>query len=349
MIPMRLKAMGLLLGLPSNTLVYIHMNKKSRPFVLIIYGPTAVGKTDLALAIAERIPSEIINMDVGQFYAPLSIGTAKPDWKNSAIPHHMFDVIDQPIHYTVHEYRAKIHTLLEEIRLRKKLPILVGGSGFYLYSLLFSQPMIPVQDIDTEELYKNKDLSSLWQQLYTIDPTRALAIEKTDEYRIKRALEIWYQTGKLPSSMVPVYDPAMDYMLLFVERERQELKNRIDQRVIEMINSGWIDEAKSLRNTAWEPFIKKKNIIGYSEIFNYLSGEITFDRLIELICIRTKQYAKRQFTFWRKLEREIKKEKRYTDTHIGCLEVINLTNVEIHLYINKLLKRLIMALGENYE
>src|SRR5271156_1977599 len=110
--------------------------KVNHPCMLIVYGPTGVGKTDLALAIAKRIPAEIINMDVGQFYTPLSIGTAKPDWKQSPIPHHLFDIINNPINYTVNDYRTVLYTTVKEILARGNLPILVGGSGFYLHSLL---------------------------------------------------------------------------------------------------------------------------------------------------------------------------------------------------------------------
>lgn len=323
------------------------MNKKNRPFVLIIYGPTAVGKTDLALTISRHIPAEIINMDVGQFYADLSIGTAKPDWKNSTTPHHMFDIIDTPIDYTVHEYRSQAYRLIEEINAKKKLPIVVGGSGFYLHSLLFKQPEITI--LNNEKYVHNPDPLFLWQKLYTIDPIRALAIEKTDTYRINRALELWHHTGKLPSSFAPLYEPKFDYILIFVERDLQELKNKIEHRVHEMMHSGWINEAKKMINTPWESFIKKKNIIGYNEIFEHLSGKISFATMIEIIATRTKQYAKRQFTFWRKLEREIKKEKQYTGMNVGCLEVVDLTSREVHLYISELLKRLPMALGKNYE
>jgi tRNA dimethylallyltransferase len=308
--------------------------------MLIIYGPTGVGKTEMALAIAEQIPSEIINMDVGQFYTPLSIGTAKPDWKNSPIPHHLFDIIDTPANYTASEYRTILYKTVQEVIQRGNLPILVGGSGFYLHALLFP-PHVAREDKDMSHEYPQG--TNLWQELYKIDPVRAIAIDKSDEYRIKRALSIWYATGNLPSSYAPVYNPQVDYLLLFVERDRQELKNRINQRVLEMFDSGWMQEAESIAHTPWKDFIQHKNLIGYSEIFDYLSGEkteVAFCRMIDSISAKTRQYAKRQFTFWRKLEREIKKEKQYTGTSIGCLEAVNLTDTNIHLYSNELSKRL---------
>jgi tRNA dimethylallyltransferase len=319
----------------------IYMKKKlQRPFMLIIYGPTGVGKTDVALSIAYNIPAEIINMDVGQFYTPLSIGTAKPDWKNSPIPHHLFDIIDTPINYTVAEYRTILYQKVHEVVARGNLPILVGGSGFYLHSLLFP-PQVTIPDVDISSFYPED--AHFWQELYAIDPKRATSIDKADIYRIKRALGIWHATGNLPSSYAPRYEPSVDYLLIFLERDRQELKERIDRRVIEMLDQGWIAEAASLIGTPWQQFIKNKNLIGYTEIFDYLSHGKTkelFDVMVEHIQNKTKQYAKRQFTFWRKLEREIKQESGYTGTSVGSLETVNLTNVNINLYIDELLKRL---------
>ena len=105
--------------------------------MLIIFGPTAVGKTDFALKVAERVPAEIVNMDVGQLYTPLSIGTAKPNWRSETVPHHLFDYVDKPRNITVVEYRKILLEVLEDIWQRGKLPIIVGGSGFYLKSIFF--------------------------------------------------------------------------------------------------------------------------------------------------------------------------------------------------------------------
>lgn len=325
------------------------MKTTNLPFMLVIYGPTGVGKTDLALAIAEHIPAEIINMDVGQFYTPLFIGTAKPDWKYSAVPHHLFDIIDSPANFTVTEYRSLLYTTVNEVRKRGRLPILVGGSGFYLHALLFP-PQTEIPDVDISELYPEG--TNIWQELFKIDPQRALNIDKSDRYRIHRALTIWHATGKLPSTYSPTYNPQADFMIIFVERDRQELKERINARVREMFKCGWIEETKKLEHTPWQAFIQKKNLIGYSEIFDYLTREQTdkqFAEMIETIAAQTRQYAKRQHTFWRKLEREINKEKKYTGKYIGCLEVVNLTNVKINLYINELLQRLSCKIGKKYE
>ena len=307
------------------------MKQIQHPFMLIIYGPTGVGKTDIALSIAEQLPSEIINMDVGQFYTSLSIGTAKPAWKDSPIPHHLFDIINEPINYTVSEYRSMLYDTVTDITKKNKIPIVVGGSAFYLHALLYPPIANISEQADTQNIQEHGAHNTLWQTLYDIDPKRAHGIEKTDIYRIKRALVIWYSTKTLPSSYKPVYKPEADYILLFVTRERQDLRNRINNRVLHMIQQGWIAEAQKCINTSWQPFLQKKKLIGYSEIFDYLSHDTTkyaFDRMIEVIQAKTRQYAKRQYTFWRKLEREIKKENQYTSTCIGCLEVVNSTLAE---------------------
>lgn len=319
-----------------------------QPFMLVIYGPTGVGKTDFALDLAQHIPAEIINMDMGQFYTPLSIGTAKPDWQHSTIPHHLFDIINEPQNFTVAEYRQLLYKTVNEVIARGNLPILVGGSGFYLHSLLFS-PGVTIEDVDISDLYPAE--TNLWEKLYAIDPKRALSIDKNDHYRIQRALAIWHATGKLPSSYSSSYDPQADYMIIFVERDRQELKERINARVLEMFKCGWIEETENLIGTAWQEFIQRKNLIGYNEIFDFLLSKQTkndFSLMVELISAQTRQYAKRQFTFWRKLEREIKKEKQYNGTYIGCLEAVNITNTDIHMYISEVVKKLSL-IGKRYE
>lgn len=316
------------------------MKKLCKPLMLIIYGPTGVGKTELSLAIAKSIPAEIINIDVGQMYTPLSIGTAKPDWKASAIPHHLFDILNEPINYTVVQYRTVLYKTVQDVLARGKLPIIVGGSAFYIHSLLFPS-QVEIEDVDISALYPED--TDWWQTLHSIDPVRAAAIDKADIYRIKRALGIWRSTGKLPSTFLPVYSPLMDYILVYVERDREELKLRIDERIAHMLNHDWIEEATKLMNTPWQPFIEKKNLIGYHEIFTYASHKKTkqaYDDMVQDIADQTKQYAKRQSTFWRKLEREIKSKNSYTSTSVGCLETMDLTYTPIDVYSEQLVQRL---------
>lgn len=294
-----------------------------KPSILIVYGPTGVGKTDLVLSLAEHVPAEIINIDVGQFYTPLSIGTAKPDWRASSIPHHLFDILDEPRNCTVNEYRTLLSTIIQDVIDRDKLPILVGGSGFYLRSILFPPHPYEHAPVNISELYAPD--ADLWQALYAIDPQRALAIDKADTYRIERALGIWHATGKLPTSFIPQYNPLAEFKIIFLDRDRTQLNERINARVIEMMQNGWIEETEKLIGTAWEKFISSKKLIGYNEIVEFLQGDRSlqsYERMIYVIQNKTRQYAKRQRTFWRKLEREIQQKNG------GCIETINMTRNE---------------------
>lgn len=316
------------------------IQKKSNGLIFIIFGPTGAGKTDLALRIAEHTPAEIINMDVGQFYTPLSIGTAKPDWHASPVAHHLFDIINKPKHLTVIEYRNKLQPILNTIWRNKKLPIVVGGSGFYLKSLFFPPRMTEIDTSSKEYCSPHVDL---WKSLQIIDPVRAAQVDKNDIYRIKRALEIWHTTGQLPSAYVPLYKPLANYFLVFATREKYDLYTRINGRVIQMIDNGWVDEVKKLQDTDWVPFIQAKKIIGYDDILRYLAGNQSEQNLLNTIKIiqkRTRHYAKRQHTFWRMLEKKLKGTAFKNTKQAIAIESVNLTLVKLHLYIKQLLERL---------
>ncbi|MCX5924752.1 MAG: tRNA (adenosine(37)-N6)-dimethylallyltransferase MiaA [Candidatus Dependentiae bacterium] len=351
---------------------------QSKPHVLIIYGPTGVGKTDFALQIASQIPAEIVNMDVGQMYAPLTIGTAKPDLNSVTVPHHCFDLLNTPEHFTVTAYRALCETVIQDIWKRGKVPILVGGSGFYLKSLFFPPQQIDSVDslVDSAELIENSENNSednvdsahLWQQLYDIDPDRAEKINIKDTYRIKRALTIWRTTGKKPSECKPQFDPISDAHIVFLTRDRKELYDRINQRVDQMMDEGWLEETKALLNTPWEQFIQHKKLIGYNELVDFLrTPELVTDKQSALynhtkgtvistdintvltgIKQRTRHYAKRQCTFWRMFADMCAGEQQDADaTHCASLwlDTVNLTLQPIHLYSNQLyIKQLAQAL-----
>lgn len=196
--------------------------------MIVIFGPTASGKTALSLAIATHLPVEIINMDIGSFYAPFTIGTAKPDWRSSTTVHHLFDSIDIPINYTVAHYRTDVIQLIQEIKKRGNIPLLVGGSGFYLKGLLF-----PVQGVSDQKVRTyTESTQQLWNTLFDIDPNRAQQINKNDRYRIERALTIWHESAQLPSKQVPVFDPVDAAFIIHVTRDRDDLYDRINKRVV---------------------------------------------------------------------------------------------------------------------
>lgn len=311
-----------------------------RKSMIIIFGPTGVGKTDFAELLASKTNAEIVNADLGQFYTPLSIGTAKPDWRNSPIAQHLFDIINEPRIITVTEYRDLVMQTLDEIWNRNNIPIIIGGSGFYLQSLFF--PPISATYPQTQKNYYGPE-QERWNLLYSVDPERALKIHHNDLYRINRALDIFYVTGRKPSEQVPRYQPLGSFCFAYVNRDRQDLHERINKRAKLMMEAGWLEEVARLQGTDWEPFLKRKKLIGYDDILRYLEGNKThsdYNELIEHITLKTRQYAKRQITFGNQLFGHLEKALlESSDTRSSCIQ-INLTSGKLELYINQLLRQI---------
>lgn len=291
------------------------MSTLSKPCVetcIVLCSATGVGKTDLSLRLGEAIGGEIVNADMGQLYKPFAIGTAKPQWHAQPVKHHLFDVLNKPVDFSAFAYRRCVELLLPEIIERKSVPIFVGGSTFYIQSLFFDPP----DTIDKRDgsqhcstVHEHKEDSMLWHELCAIDPQRAQDIHPKDLYRIRRALTIWHQSGRRPSEQKPVFRPiAQNIVLVILDRQREELYERIDQRVADMMQEGWLQEVKSLIATCWEPFFMRKKLIGYDDIVRFLHTPTSMqdqNELIAAIARKTRKYAKRQRTFWRMLEKKI--------------------------------------------
>ncbi len=282
---------------------------KINKYFILIAGPTGVGKTEFAekLALNSEQPIEIVNIDQGQFYTPLNIGTAKPD---NIENQHLFNIIDEPVNLTVLDYRKALIECLDSLWNRGVLPVLVGGSGFYIKSIFFP-PKSPESILkeEKEEDFSSFSTQDLFQRLKNIDIERAISIDPNDRYRIERALSIWQKTGKKPSELKPVFDPIGTCSIYYLNRQRDDLYKRIDSRVIQMIKAGWLKEVKQL-DSNWYDFLKTKKIIGYSEIIDFIiNGELEKDReqLIELISQKSRVYAKKQLTFWRSLYKILNK------------------------------------------
>lgn len=272
---------------------------------IIIYGPTAVGKTDLAIKLAQLINGSMINADSGQCYSPLSIGTAKPPIDTLDVPCRLFDVVNEPRDMTVVEYRR---LAIDAVQQAKEVPIIVGGSGFYILSLLF-----PPQVISAVQTKHEPPQDVSWDYLYSIDPQRALHINKHDFYRIRRAIDIWHQTGTLPSEHQPQYEPFAPYVLIIVTRARDELYTRINDRVALMMNDGWIDEVRQL-SPEWQQFLLRKKLVGYDDIVRFVNegnqSASAYENLIATIAKKTRNYAKRQLSFGTMLARKINQADR---------------------------------------
>lgn len=319
-----------------------------RPYVLFIYGPTGVGKTDFALQLSKEYGwnTEIINIDVGQFYRPLSVGTAKPSIDEQAlIPHHLFDCIDTPINFSVIEYRARFMTLIQEITARGKLPLVVGGSGFYLKSLFFPPDHI-THTAANQDAYSQEDNDDSWALLNAVDPRRAGTIHPHDHYRIERALALWRTEKVLPSAHTAQGTVAWNNTIVFLWRDRPVLYERINQRVESMVRHGWLDEVRALQGTVWEEFIARKKLIGYHELFEMLKGcqsLAEYNATVATIQSKTRHYAKRQLTFWKFLTRSLQPLVQEHQLRNGVdsmkIESINIGTMDTQRYIQDVLRR----------
>lgn len=318
--------------------------------LLVIHGPTGVGKSECALSLARTFNGEIVNLDMGQLYTPLSIGTAKPDWRSLDIPHHLFDGIDQPVDCSVMVYRDMVLSVAQKIWKKGALPILVGGSSFYLKSLVFPPAkkvsVAPALTAELQQNYTAITTKDLWKMLAEIDSARAQAIDQNDRYRIMRALTIWFATGAKPSLHAPLYDPVTDDIhIIFLTRDRADLYERINKRVQVMMQQGWLAEVRALDPETWYPFLMRKGLIGYPELIDYSNAahdQRAYEDLIDRIAQKTRNYAKRQETFWRSFERQCVAQVAMVPEKRVTTQVINLTLSQLDLYINQLQKRFLI-------
>lgn len=273
---------------------------------IAIVGPTASGKTELSVALAQACNGEIINGDSMQVYKELNIGTAKikPD-EMGGVPHHFFDVKEPTESFSVAEYQKGVRDWIEQINQRGKLPIIVGGTGLYVQSVLFdyrfteeaSDPEIRGR---LEKQLAEEGASVLFERLQTLDPKSAEAIHPNNHRRLIRALEILEVTGRTKQQHeqnlgnLPVYN----HVIIGLDLPREQLYERINQRVDIMVEEGLFEEVRGL----WDRGIREAQsvqAIGYKEIYRYFAGELSRHEAIELIKKNTRNYAKRQLTYFR--------------------------------------------------
>jgi tRNA dimethylallyltransferase len=275
--------------------------------VIAIVGPTGVGKSELAVFLGEKLNGEIVNFDSLQFYKELNIGTAKPgEEERKRVPHHLYDLLELDEEFNAAKFVEIADNLIKEIWERGKIPILVGGTGLYLRAFeygLFSIE-VPKEIRGTLRKRADQDLSSLYEELKRLDPEYAQKISPKDKVRITRALEVIYASGK-PISYFHKENPFFGkkrYNLIKIGLilPRKELYEKINLRVIKMIEKGWIEEVKKLLEKGYSPELKPFKAIGYKYIIQYLQGKISLEKAIELIQRDTRRYAKRQLTWFKK-------------------------------------------------
>lgn len=306
----------------------------------MIVGPTGVGKSDFAERCAASMDGIIVNGDMGQLYKPLSIGTSKPDLSRVTVPHMLFDIIDSPLNFSAHAYRESIASLLKEEAYRSRPIFIVGGSLFYFLNLFFVVSGPSLDGLRDESGHGEAQAGeSLWQRLSRLDPERAMRIAPGDRYRIERSLRA-LDGGSVPSawSQATFTPVAHNFHLIHLTRERDELYGRINERVKQMLSSGWLEEVARL-DESWKSWLCHKKIIGYSELIADLSvndsccyaSSAVRQETISAIQKRTRNYAKRQITFWKMLKKRVSV---YAPARVG---EINLTLLSDDLYLKKFL------------
>lgn len=277
-----------------------------KPKVLVIVGPTAVGKTALSLKLAQEFNGEIISGDSMQVYRHLNIGTAKATESEQAVaPHHLIDICEVNQDYSAYEFKKLATKAINEITSRQHLPIIVGGTGFYIRSLLENLELGGPEETaisqqirhELEQTLAEIGPEELWQRLNQLDPDAASKIPVANSRRVVRALEVIQRTGE-KFSLQAQHDPQFDALLIGLNTERKSLYQRINQRVDQMVTEGLVDEASWLTQEVDQNAQAAKGI-GYRELWPYFTGTIELPVAIEQIKIDSRHYAKRQITYFR--------------------------------------------------
>ncbi len=263
--------------------------------VIVITGPTAVGKTKLSIEIAKRLHTDIINTDAYQVYRKMDIGTAKPTMREqNLVKHHFIDIIDPKDEFSVYDFQKKVRILINKMQKDNKIPLLVGGSGLYIDAVIKNYHFDEEKRIDA----KFDDISNetLYQMLVDLDKSAAEKIHPNNRKRLIRAIEL-AQSPISKDSRSQNKDFYYDTLLIFLNDNRDALYERINQRVDQMISDGLIEEVKAIQINHFSR--TSKVAIGYKEIISYLNGDLTKEEAIALIKKNSRHYAKRQFTWFK--------------------------------------------------
>lgn len=275
------------------------MNKKK---VIVICGPTASGKTSLGIQIANLVNGEIISADSMQIYKDMDIGSAKPTIEERAqAVHHLVDFVDPDRRYSVADFKKDAESKIKEILEKNKVPIIVGGTGLYVNSLIYNIHYNEVEtDLEYRKMLESIDVKDLYKMAEGIDSEALKKIASTDRKRISRILEIYHSTGKTKTELEKEsrHEPEYDYKIFVLNMDRQKLYDRINLRVDLMIKDGLVDEVKRMVEK-YSEFPTAMQGLGYKEIVDYLNGNCSLDEAIEKIKLETRRYAKRQLTWFR--------------------------------------------------
>lgn len=281
---------------------------QDKPKVIVIVGPTASGKTALSIELAKRIDGQIISADSMQIYKYMDIGTAKPTKEEKqGIKHYLMDFLEPNVRFSVAKYKELAEEAIEEILKNNKTPIIVGGTGLYINSLVDGIKFSNIKtDLEYREFLKQRaekeGLEVLYNEVKQIDPIAAEKISVNDFKRISRVLEIYKATGKnitYQNEMSRAEEVKYDYIMFGISLDRQYLYDRINKRVDIMVENGLVQEVEEILSM-YDEFPTAMQALGYKEVIPYLNGEVSKQDMIDKIKMESRRYAKRQLTWFRR-------------------------------------------------
>ena len=268
---------------------------------IVLAGPTGVGKTDLSLKLAKILDADIISCDSAQVYKEMNIGTAKiKESEMNGIKHYMLDVLEPREKYSVGEYQRAVDKILAQKEKEGRAVILTGGTGLYINSVVNGLSSLPESDPKLRDELMALSVDELYEKLLELDPEAAEKIHKNNKKRVERAVEVCLMTGKKFSvlSKENVKNNNYDFLKVCLTRDREILYKRIDKRVDIMMNEGLLEEVTALYKKYGGEILRKINIIGYTQLIDYLEGKISLETAVEFIKRDSRHYAKRQMTWF---------------------------------------------------
>ncbi|MEA3369147.1 MAG: tRNA (adenosine(37)-N6)-dimethylallyltransferase MiaA [Candidatus Ratteibacteria bacterium] len=286
---------------------------KNSPKVIIILGPSAVGKSDIAIALAGELKTAIVSGDAFQIYRGMDIGTGKPSReRQKKIKHYLIDIVNPGENFDAAKFKKEAEAAIEEILQAGKIPLVAGGTGLYIRALTQGICRAPEKNKqlrdDLEKLARDKGSHFLYLRLEKVDPEAARRIHPHDRRRIIRALEVYTQSG-IPISRFQRQDRQIEskfrYIKIGLLRPRTELYKRAEERIEEMFRQGWVEEVKKLLAEGYQPELPSMHGLGYREIAHFLSGQISLTRAKMVIKRNTRHFIKRQLT-WFKREKDVR-------------------------------------------
>jgi len=280
--------------------------------VIVIVGPSAVGKTRLSIELAKRFSAEIISLDSRYLYRGMDIGTAKPTpAEMQGIPHHLIDIAEPDETLSLPQIQQQVASAIAEIKHRGNIPFMVGGTGQYVWGVIegwlppTAKPNKELRDI-LEKTAADVGAAAMHGYVALLDPEAAIKIERNNVRRSVRALEVIFSTGELFSEQKRKDPPHHDFKIIGLQRSRQELYQRVDQRIDQMIAGGLVQETQNLLQSGYHSDLPSMTAIGYKEITQYLQKEISLEEAVRLMKRRTRTFIRHQANWFKQSDERIR-------------------------------------------